>query len=120
MVLAQETSSGLLWTGRGHRRAGSRQRDEHALTKAEFDQRMPVEFWREVVDRSVAAGSPATLLLPSIWLSRAIRATLLRHHPHTTRAFMHIAPRRGRAAIGKVIKEENRVDPEISALTFKS
>src|SRR5207249_9081949 len=43
-------------------------RAEYGLTKAEFDRAMPVEFWREVVDR-VAAELPDTLLLAeAFWL----------------------------------------------------
>ncbi|HEY8836272.1 MAG TPA: alpha-amylase family glycosyl hydrolase, partial [Dehalococcoidia bacterium] len=37
-------------------------RAEYAMKKADFDRLMPIEFWREVVDR-VAAEAPDTLLL---------------------------------------------------------
>ncbi|HYX10509.1 MAG TPA: alpha-amylase family glycosyl hydrolase, partial [Candidatus Acidoferrum sp.] len=43
-------------------------RAEHSMPKREFDRRIPVEFWREVVDR-VAAEAPGTLLLAeAFWL----------------------------------------------------
>jgi hypothetical protein len=43
-------------------------RSEHGMTRAEFDARIPEEFWREVVDR-VAAEVPDTLLLAeAFWL----------------------------------------------------
>jgi len=40
-------------------------RSEHGLTRAQFDSLMPVEFWREVVDR-VAVQAPDTLLLAKL------------------------------------------------------
>ena len=43
-------------------------RAEHGLSGAEFERRMPQEFWRQVVDR-VAAEAPDTLLLAEgFWL----------------------------------------------------
>ncbi len=56
MVLAKKHIQRLWWPEPGT--AGAiPSRAEHAIPRAEFDRRMPHEFWREVVDR-VAAGGP--------------------------------------------------------------
>jgi glycosidase len=63
-------------------------RAEHGMTKAEFDGRMPNEFWREVVDR-VAQEVPDTLLLAeAFWLMEGYFVRTLGMHRVYNSAFM--------------------------------
>jgi len=65
-------------------------RAEHGLTKAEFEARMPREFWREVVER-LAAESPGTLLLAeAFWMMEGYFVRTLGMHRVYNSAFMHM------------------------------
>ncbi len=65
-------------------------RVEHGMSKAEFDAIMPVEFWREVVDR-VSAEVPDTLLLAeAFWLMEGYFVRTLGMHRVYNSAFMHM------------------------------
>ena len=88
-------------------------RAEHAIPKAEFDARMPVEFWREVVDR-VAAEVPGTLLLAeAFWMLEGYFVRTLGMHRVYNSAFMHMLRDEDGAGYRKVIKETLEFDPEI-------
>lgn len=65
-------------------------RAEHGMTKAEFNRNMPVEFWREVVDR-VAAEAPDTLLLAeAFWMMEGYFVRTLGMHRVYNSAFMNM------------------------------
>ncbi len=65
-------------------------RVEHGMSKATFDQHVPIEFWREVVDR-VAAEVPDTLLLAeAFWLMEGYFVRTLGMHRVYNSAFMHM------------------------------
>ena len=86
-------------------------RAEHAMPQAEFDARMPVEFWREVVDR-VAAEVPDTLLLAeAFWLLEGYFVRTLGMHRVYNSAFMHMLRDEDGAGYRKVIKRDARVRP---------
>jgi hypothetical protein len=88
-------------------------RAEHALTKAEFDALMPVEFWREVVDR-VAAEAPDTLLLAeAFWMLEGYFVRTLGMHRVYNSAFMHMLRDEDNAGYRRVIKDTLEFDPEI-------
>ena len=88
-------------------------RAEHAIPKREFDARMPVEFWREVVDR-VAAEVPGTLLLAeAFWLLEGYFVRTLGMHRVYNSAFMHMLRDEDGAGYRKVIRETIEFDPEI-------
>ena len=112
MVLARKHVQRLWWPEPGS--AGAiPSRAEHALPKAEFDRRMPNEFWREVVDR-VAAEVPGTLLLAeAFWLLEGYFVRTLGMHRVYNSAFMHMLRDEDGAGYRKVIKETIRFDPEI-------
>ena len=83
------------------------------MTQAEFDARMPVEFWREVVDR-VAAEVPDTLLLAeAFWMLEGYFVRTLGMHRVYNSAFMHMLRDEDGAGYRKVIKETLEFDPEI-------
>lgn len=65
-------------------------RAEHGLTREQFDAAMPVEFWREVVDR-VAKEAPDTLLLAeAFWLMEGYFVRTLGMHRVYNSAFMNM------------------------------
>ncbi len=88
-------------------------RAEHGLTKEQFDAAMPVEFWREVVDR-VAAEAPDTLLLAeAFWLLEGYFVRTLGMHRVYNSAFMHMLRDEDNAKYRQVIKNTLEFDPEI-------
>jgi glycosidase len=112
MVLAKKHIERLWWPEPGQG-GGIPSRAEHAIPKREFDERMPVEFWREVVDR-VAAEIPGTLLLAeAFWLLEGYFVRTLGMHRVYNSAFMHMLRDEDGKGYRKVIKETIEFDPEI-------
>jgi glycosidase len=112
MVLAKKHIERLWWPEPGTG-GGIPSRAEHAIPKAEFDARMPLEFWREVVDR-VAAEIPGTLLLAeAFWLLEGYFVRTLGMHRVYNSAFMHMLRDENGAGYRKVIRETIEFDPEI-------
>jgi glycosidase len=88
-------------------------RAEHGLTKADFDAAMPIEFWREVVDR-VAAEAPDTLLLAeAFWLLEGFFVRTLGMHRVYNSAFMNMLRDEENANYRSVMKNTLEFDPEI-------
>ncbi len=88
-------------------------RAEHGLSKREFDQAMPNEFWREVVDR-VAAEVPGTLLLAeAFWLLEGYFVRTLGMHRVYNSAFMNMLRDEENANYRSVIRNTLEFDPEV-------
>jgi hypothetical protein len=88
-------------------------RAEYALRKADFDRAMPVEFWREVVDR-VAAEAPDTLLLAeAFWLMEGYFVRTLGMHRVYNSAYMNMMRDEKNAEYRLVIKNTLEFDPQI-------
>jgi len=88
-------------------------RSDHALTKEQFDQAMPTEFWREVVDR-VASEVPDTLLLAeAFWLMEGYFVRTLGMHRVYNSAFMNMLRNEENANYRKLIKNTLEFEPEI-------
>ena len=88
-------------------------RAEHGLTKSAFDAAMPVEFWREVVDR-VAAEVPDTLLLAeAFWFMEGYFVRTLGMHRVYNSAFMNMLRDEENANYRTVIKNTLTFDPEV-------
>jgi glycosidase len=88
-------------------------RAEHALSSAEFNRRMPAEFWREVVDR-VAAEAPGTLLLAeAFWLLEGYFVRTLGMHRVYNSAFMHMLRDEDNAGYRRVMKDTLEFDPGV-------
>ena len=65
-------------------------RAEHGMSRSDFDGHVPVEFWREVVDR-VAAEAPDTLLLAeAFWMMEGYFVRTLGMHRVYNSAFMNM------------------------------
>lgn len=88
-------------------------RSQFGMTKAEFDEKIPVEFWREVVDR-VAAEVPDTLLLAeAFWLMEGYFVRTLGMHRVYNSAFMHMLRDEDNAKYHMAIKNTLEFDPQI-------
>lgn len=85
----------------------------HGLTRQQIDQLMPVEFWREVVDR-VAVEAPDTLLLAeAFWLMEGYFVRTLGMHRVYNSAFMNMLRDEENAKYRAVMKNTLEFDPEI-------
>ncbi len=88
-------------------------RAEHAMSKEAFDQAMPEEFWREVVDR-VAVEVPNTLLLAeAFWLMEGYFVRTLGMHRVYNSAFMNMLRNEENAKYRQLIKSTLVFDPQI-------
>ncbi len=88
-------------------------RSQFGMTKTEFDEKIPVEFWREVVDR-VAAEVPDTLLLAeAFWLMEGYFVRTLGMHRVYNSAFMHMLRDEDNAKYRMAIKNTLEFDPQI-------
>lgn len=88
-------------------------RAEHSMTKAQFDEVFPVEFWREVVER-VAQEVPDTLLLAeAFWLMEGYFVRTLGMHRVYNSAFMNMLRNEENAKYRQLIKNTLEFDPQI-------
>ena len=112
MVLASRHIQRLWYPLPGHE-AGIPSRSSAALRADELLRRMPVEFWREVVDR-VAAEVPDTLLLAeAFWLLEGYFVRTLGMHRVYNSAFMHMLRDEKNAQYQGVIRETVAFDARI-------
>jgi glycosidase len=85
----------------------------HGMNRAEFDQAMPEEFWRVVVDR-VAQEVPDTLLLAeAFWLMEGYFVRTLGMHRVYNSAFMNMLRDEKNVEYRLVMKNTLEFDPEI-------
>lgn len=88
-------------------------RSDFGLTKDQFDEAMPAEFWREVVDR-VAIEAPNTLLLAeAFWMMEGFFVRSLGMHRVYNSAFMNLLRNEDNAKYRTVMKNTLEFDPEI-------
>ena len=112
MTLAKQHIQRLWYPAPGHGGAIP-SRAEHGLTDEQFDELMPEEFWREVVDR-VAAEVPDTLLLAeAFWMLEGYFVRTLGMHRVYNSAFMHMLSQEDNATYRRLIKDVIEFDPEI-------
>ncbi len=83
------------------------------LTKEQFDALIPIEFWREVVDR-VQQEVPDTLLLAeAFWLMEGYFVRTLGMHRVYNSAFMHMLKKEENANFKQSIKNVLEYNPQI-------
>jgi hypothetical protein len=88
-------------------------RAENAMSEEAFDALMPVEFWREVVDR-VAVEVPGTLLLAeAFWLLESYFVRTLGMHRVYNSAFMNMLRDEENAKYRSYLKKTVEFDPDI-------
>ncbi len=88
-------------------------RADRAMTKEDFEQAFPEEFWREVVDR-INAEMPETLLLAeAFWLMEGYFVRSLGMHRVYNSSFMHMMMKEENAKYRDLITETLEFEPEI-------
>lgn len=88
-------------------------RADYAMTRSEFDEAMPNEFWREVVDR-INSEMPDTLLLAeAFWLMEGYFVRSLGMHRVYNSAFMHMFMKEENSKFRELMKNTLSFDPEI-------
>lgn len=88
-------------------------RASYAMSQRAFDDAIPVEFWREVVD-TVAREAPDTLLLAeAFWLMEGYFVRTLGMHRVYNSAFMNMLKREENAQYRETIKNVLEYDPQI-------
>ena len=88
-------------------------RKEFGMSKDQFSQAMPNEFWCEVVDR-VSREYPDTLLLAeAFWLMEGYFVRSLGMHRVYNSAFMHMLRDEDNAKYHQVMKDTMEFDPEV-------
>lgn len=88
-------------------------RAEHAMTRAQFDQLMPEEFWREVVDRCAQEAPDTLLLAEAFWLMESYFVRTLGMHRVYNSAFMHLLRDEDNQKYRTLMKNTLEFDPEI-------
>ncbi len=88
-------------------------RSDYAMTREEFDNTFPEEFWREVVDR-INIEMPETLLLAeAFWLMEGYFVRTLGMHRVYNSAFMHMMLKEENAKYRDLISNTLEFEPEI-------
>ena len=102
-----------LWFPEPGSGGGIPSRAGHGITRAQFDAALPVEFWREVVDR-VAHEAPGTLLLAeAFWMMEGYFVRTLGMHRVYNSAFMNMLRDEQNANYRSVLKNTLEFDPDI-------
>ncbi len=88
-------------------------RSDYSMTRQEFDEAMPKEFWREVVDR-INSEMPDTLLLAeAFWLMEGYFVRTLGMHRVYNSAFMHMLMKEENSKYHELIRNTLEFNPEI-------
>ena len=88
-------------------------RSESSMSNSELREKIPVEFWREVVDR-IADEMPDTLLLAeAFWMMEGYFVRNLGMHRVYNSAFMNLLKTEDNQEFRKILKETLDYDPKI-------
>ncbi len=88
-------------------------RAERALSREEFDARIPEEFWREVVDRCAAEAPDTLLLAEAFWMLEGYFVRTLGMHRVYNSAFMNMLKREENDKYRATIKNTQEFDKDI-------
>jgi glycosidase len=88
-------------------------RAEHGLTTEDFNKAMPVEFWREVVDRCAEEAPNTLLLAEAFWMMEGYFVRTLGMHRVYNSAFMNMLKDEENAKYRQTIKNTIEFDKEI-------
>ncbi len=88
-------------------------RSDFAMTREQFDQAMPIEFWREVVDRCAVEAPDTLLLAEAFWLMESYFVRTLGMHRVYNSAFMNMLRNEDNAGYRKIMKNTLEFDAEI-------
>ena len=113
MTLAKRHVQRLWYPQPGHGGAIPSRSAHGALSDDEFHRRMPVEFWRDVVDR-VAQEAPGTLLLAeAFWMMEGFFVRTLGMHRVYNSAFMNMMAREANDEYGQLMRNVLEFEPQI-------
>ena len=113
MTLAKQHVQRLWYPPPGHGGAIPSRSAFGSMDEDEFERRMPVEFWREVVDR-VAAEAPDTLLLAeAFWMMEGYFVRTLGMHRVYNSAFMNMLAREANGDYQQLMRNVLEFDPQI-------
>ncbi len=88
-------------------------RSDFSMTSSQFNELIPNEFWREVVDR-ISAELPGTLLLAeAFWLMEGYFVRTLGMHRVYNSAFMHMMMKEENEKYKELLKNTLEFNPEI-------
>ncbi|MCF7794716.1 MAG: alpha-amylase, partial [Candidatus Cloacimonetes bacterium] len=88
-------------------------RTEHSMSREEFEEHFPKEFWREVVDR-IHEEEPDTLLLAeAFWMMEGYFVRTLGMHRVYNSAFMNMIKNEDNAKYRQAIKDVLEFNPQI-------
>ncbi len=93
--------------------SGVPSRQDHSLSRSEFDRMFPVEFWREVVDRFNNEMPQTLLLAEAFWLMEGYFVRTLGMHRVYNSAFMHMLMKEENEKFRTTIKNTLEFNPEI-------
>ncbi|MFP3959898.1 MAG: alpha-amylase family glycosyl hydrolase [Spirochaetaceae bacterium] len=88
-------------------------RAEHGMSAEEFNRRLPVEFWREVVDRCAEEAPNTLLLAEAFWMMEGYFVRTLGMHRVYNSAFMNMLKEEENAKYRQTIKNTIEFDKEI-------
>jgi hypothetical protein len=88
-------------------------RSDFGITRQQFDQLMPNEFWREVVDRAAVEAPDTLLLAEAFWMLEGYFVRTLGMHRVYNSAFMNMIRDEENAKYRTLIKNTLEFDPEI-------
>jgi glycosidase len=88
-------------------------RSDYAMSRKEFDELFPVEFWREVVDRMNSEMPDTLLLAEAFWLMEGYFVRTLGMHRVYNSAFMHMMKNEENAKYRDLISNTLEFEPEI-------
>ncbi|MDR0323194.1 MAG: alpha-amylase [Treponema sp.] len=88
-------------------------RAEHTISTEEFNQRIPNEFWREVVDRCAEEAPNTLLLAEAFWMMEGYFVRTLGMHRVYNSAFMNMLKNEENEKYRATIKNTLEFDPEI-------
>jgi glycosidase len=88
-------------------------RAEHAISNEEFNNRIPNEFWREVVDRCAEEAPNTLLLAEAFWMMEGYFVRTLGMHRVYNSAFMNMLKNEENSKYRATIKNTLEFDPEI-------
>ena len=112
MVLAKKHIR-RLWYPEPGRGGDIASRSRFALSTEEFQQRLPEEFWREVVDRCAVEAPDTLLLAEAFWMMEGYFVRTLGMHRVYNSAFMNMLKKEDNAQYRLTIKNTLEFDPQI-------
>ncbi|NLK46096.1 MAG: alpha-amylase [Treponema sp.] len=88
-------------------------RSESALSREEFEERIPNEFWREVVDRCAKEIPDTLLLAEAFWMMEGYFVRTLGMHRVYNSAFMNMLKKEENYKYRQTVKNTLEFDPQV-------